>query len=102
MQEGVVIFSQKDIEEGLMDDMVGYAADMGLTVPEMVRQVFLRRLANDLAHFALNEDTSKDFKMDKQTAYMVNDWGYKTMLGITMKYIVEEYQQEIGIAGGVQ
>lgn len=102
MQEGVVIFSQKDIEEGLMDDMVGYAEDMGLTVPEMVRQIFLRRLANDLAYFSIADDTSKDFKMDKQTAYMVNEWGYKVMLGITMKYIVDEYQKEIGIAGGLQ
>lgn len=99
MQEGVVIFSQKDVDSGLMEDMSGYADDLGLTVPDMLRQIFIRRITSDMVHYLSSGETSYDFRLDKEMAHLVDRWGYETMRNVMVK---NQYSKSVEVSGGVQ
>ena len=80
MSDGVVIFSQRDVDTGLMGYMDEYADEMGLSVPDMLRQVFVRRLADDLAHVAALGELSEDFKKDAKMKWWMDEHGVETIL----------------------
>jgi len=58
-------FEKKDVEDGILHFMEEYAEDMGTTVPEMLKRIFIRRVARDGAFKLATGDTSPDFLEDK-------------------------------------
>jgi len=100
MQEGVVIFSQKDVDTGLMGAMEAYAKELEMSIPDMLRQVFIRRVASDLAHYDLEGVNSVDFYHDKLIASHTDDCGCLTMLSIMADHAKEKMKPKV--LGGLQ
>ena len=99
MQEGVVIFSQKDVDTGLMKHMTGYAEDMGVSVSDMLRHVFIRRMANDMAQHLLTGDFSPDFVKDTKIKPWMDRHGCEQILEWTLYIILSDnhyYEEKPG------
>ncbi len=102
MSEGVVIFSQKDIDDDLMADMEVYAKGMGMSIPDMLRQLFVNRVAADMACHRLTGNFSKEVMIDAKVSKLVDDYGYKSMLSAIFQSLVKEHEQHIGVPNNIQ
>ena len=76
-----------------MGYMEAFAKDLELSVPDMLRQVFIRRCADDIAHAKAYGSHSVEFLEDRATAHLADKWGPTMMMVVLVdNYMENKYK----------
>ena len=87
-------FEKKDVEDGLLYFMEEYAEDMGTTVPEMLKRIFIRRVAKDGAFKIVTGETSPDFLEDKVVVeHMLEKYDINQLYGAMVVYYDKKFSK---------
>ena len=97
MQDGVVIFSQKDVDQGLMEIMEAFANDWELSVADMVKQIFARRIAEHIAHFRANGYHEDVFYEDKALATVGENGHCIVLIDYLVNRIMDDKHKPSGV-----
>ena len=64
MLEGTVVFSQKDSDDGLIELMENYAKAVRIPVSDLLKYLFMERLAMDLSYWSKEDVGARERLLD--------------------------------------
>jgi len=84
------------IDRWVMDFMEGYAKDMGVSVPEMLMRVFIRRVAKDGAFNHKVGEVSPEFEEDVYViGKMREEYDFELLYGALVFHYVEKFNDAL-------